>query len=156
MYICVVIKVSVPSQERELSCISVLLLRCLYQARTVSYHVCMCCYEDVCTRPGKRGIMYICVVIKMSVPGQERELSCIYVLLLRCLYQARTESYHVYLCCCSGVCTKPGQRVIMYICVVIEVSVPSQERELSCIYVLLLRCLYQARKERYHVYLCCY
>jgi hypothetical protein len=100
--------------------------------------------------------MYICVVIEVSVPSQERELSCISELLLRCLYQARKESYHVYLCCYWGVCTRPGKRVIMYICVVIEVYVPSQERELSCISVLLLRCLYQARKESYHVYLCCY
>jgi len=99
MYICVVIEVSVRSQERELSCMYVLLLRCLYQARKESYHVFVCCYEDVCIRQGKRGIMYICVVIKMSVPGQERELSCISVLLLRCLYQARKESYHVYMCC---------------------------------------------------------
>ena len=49
-----------------------------------------------------------------------------------------------------------GKRVIMYICVVIEVSVPSHNRELSCISVLVMRCLYQARKESYHVYMCWY
>jgi hypothetical protein len=70
--------VSVPDQERELSYISVLLL-------------------SVCTKPGKRVIMYICVVIEMSLPSQEREVSCISVLLLRCMYQSRKESYHVYL-----------------------------------------------------------
>jgi hypothetical protein len=100
--------------------------------------------------------MYICVFIEVSVPSQERELSCISELLLRCLYQARKESYRVYLCCYWGVCTRPGKRVIMYICVVIEVYVPSQERELSFISVLLLRCLYQACIESYHVYLFCY
>jgi hypothetical protein len=50
--------------------------------------------------------MYIGVVIGVSVPDQERELSCISVLLL-------------------SVCTKPGKRVIMYICGVIEMSLPS-------------------------------
>ena len=69
---------------------------------------------------GTRVIKYICVVIEVSVPCQERELSC------------------------------------TYICVVIEVSVSSQERELSSISVLLLRCLYHAMKESYHVHLCCY
>ena len=81
--------------------------------------------------------MYICVVIEMSVPDQERELTCISVLLLRCMYLARKD-------------------IIMYIFVVIEMSLPSQEREVSCISVLVLRCMYQARKETYHVYLCFY
>jgi chorismate mutase len=131
MYICVVIEVYVPSQERELSCISVLLLRGLCQARKEIYHVYLCCYWGVSTKPGKRGIMYICVVIEVSVPSLYRELSCISVLLLRCLYQDRKESYHVYLCCYWSVCTRPGKRVNKYICVVIEVYVPSQDRELS-------------------------
>ena len=47
-----------------------------------------------------------------------------------------------------------GKRVIMYICDVIEVSVPSQNRELLCISVLLLTCMCQARKESDHVYIC--
>ena len=81
--------------------------------------------------------MYICVVIEVSVPRQERELSCISVLLLKCMYQASKDSYHVYLC-------------------FIEVSVPSHDSELLCISVLLLRCLNQGRRESYHVNLCCY
>ena len=44
----------------------------------------------------------------------------------------------------------------MYLCVTVtEVPVSSQESEQACICVLgLLKCLYQARKESSHVFVC--
>jgi hypothetical protein len=152
-------------------------LRCLYQARRERYRVYLCCYWGVCTKQGQKVIMYICVVIEVSVPSQERELSCLSFLSwyrhlnnntdihdnsLSWLGTDTSITTQIYMIPLFpglgywGVCTKPGKRVIMYICVVIEMSLPSQERELSCISLLLLKCMYHARKESYHVYLCCY
>ena len=59
---------------------------------------------------------------------------------------------------CFNVCSKPGKWVVLYIYVrgIVEVSVPSQESEWSCISVLgvLLKCLFQDRKVSGSVYLC--
>ena len=153
MYLCV--RVSLPDQESEWSCICVLGYR--YQTRKVSGHVFVC--KGIVTRPGKWVVMYLC--IRISLPS---------------LYQARKVSGHSI--CVLGyryeACTKPRKCVVMYLCV--RISLPDQESEWSCICVLEYRyqactkpgkwvvvylcirvslpSLYQARKVGSHVFVC--
>jgi hypothetical protein len=95
--------------------------------------------------------MYLCVrgvdFIEVSLPRQKSERSCTCVLevliLLKCLYQGRKVSSHVFVC-----------RGVDFI----EVPVPRQESEQSSICVLevsiVLKCLYQGRKVSSHVFVC--
>jgi hypothetical protein len=133
LYICVrgIVEVSVPSQESEWSCISVLgvLLKCMLQARKVSGPVYLCSKKqdhslswlgtDTSTIPLTQ------IYRTTHFPGLEQTLeNCII-----CLYSIYASHYPL-------------------VCFNVEVSVPSQESEWSCISVLgvLLKCLFQARK----------
>jgi hypothetical protein len=70
------------------------------------------------------------------------------------LDQARRLDGHVYVCYGYRFCTKPDAWTVMYMCVKGIDSVPSQTFGKSCIYVLRVSILYQARRLDSHVYMC--
>ena len=146
MYMCVRV-IPVPSQGRDQPCICVL-GPCLYLVKEETSHVYVC-QSHAFTQQRKRAAMYMCVRV-MPVPSQGREQPCICV-LGSCLFLAKEETSHVYVCQ-SHACTQPRKRAAKYLCVRV-MPVPSQGREQPCICVLG-SCLYLAKEEISHVYVC--